>query len=631
MSRLPRIALGLLLSLLAGACVAQIEIHPLPENAPPRPVPLGAHALTAANAQGWLDGWLPAGLKKSGATGAMVVIVDDGQVVLARGYGVADPATRRPVDPATTLFPVGRISQTLTWTAVLQLAGEGKLDLDADVNRYLDFAIPPCAGKPLTLRALMTHVAGFENATAHRVVAAPGDLIGNAAWTKRHVPACVRAPGTVPAYSDYDAALAGYIVQRVSGQPFAAYVEQHILAPLGMHDASFGQPLPRALQPQLAKADMAPSWVNPAPAIGVAASGEAIARFMLAQLPADGGTAASMMQGRAAVPGWPTSAPAYATMERGGRLVSGELGDLDGFHSALMLLPRQGAGLFVVVAGRGGAALRDQALDGFVAHYFPPRPEVRRPVLATARADGAALVGRYASSRASVTNFLAMAGWFSQVRITQDKDGNLVSTGLPDRYSPQRTWREVDPLQWRDTASHATLTAHVQHGRLGWLGYSAAVPVQVYLPLSRWHSAAWNLPLLGVIVLVFALVAAGWLLAAWRRPADTPQGRARLWLRLGRLTALVQLLFYAGWAWALWHLSASASAGGGFDLALRWIQVLGVAAVLGTVAVAIDAWHAWRTPQPWRRRLGSLVLLMACLASLWFIASLHLLGLRLNY
>lgn len=628
MSRLPRIALGLLLSLLAGICSAQIEIHPLPENAPPKPVPLGAHALTTADAQSWLDDWLPSALKKSGDSGALVVIVSDGQTLLAKGYGVADPATRKPIDPATTLFPVGRISQALTWTAVLQLASEGKLDLDADVNRYLDFAIPRCGGRPLTLRALITHVAGFENVTAHRVVASPGDLVGNAAWVKRHVPACVKAPGEVPAYSDYDAALAGYIVQRVTGQPFADYAEQHLLASLGMRNASFRQPLPPTLAPYLAKSGTALLWVNPAPAIGLMTSGEAMARFMLAQLPTDG--AAAMPS--SAVPGWPTTSAAFAPMERHGRQVFGQLGDIGAFHSALALLPQQSAGLFVVVAGPTGAALRDQVLDGFVGRYFPPRPEVQRPVLASAPADGAALVGRYASSRSSVTNFLAMAGLFSQVQITQDKDGNLVSTGLPGRSSPLRHWREVDPLQWRDTASHATLTAHMQHGRVRWLAYSAATPTQVYLPLSSWHSAAWNLPLLGVIVLVFALVVVGWLLAAWRRQAGTLQGAARLWSRLSRWTALAELLFYVGWAWALWRLSArAASAGGGFDWMLRLIQALGAAAVLGTVAVAINAWHAWSATGQWRRKLGSLVLLAACLASLWFVVSLHLLGLRLGY
>jgi CubicO group peptidase (beta-lactamase class C family) len=92
----------------------------------------------------------------------VVVVVKDGAILLEKGYGYADVAERKPVDPERTLFRAGSVSKLFTWTAVMQLVEQGKLDLDTDINTYLDFKIPPREGKPITLRNLMTHTPGFD-------------------------------------------------------------------------------------------------------------------------------------------------------------------------------------------------------------------------------------------------------------------------------------------------------------------------------------------------------------------------------------------------------------------------------------------------------------------------------------
>ena len=99
-------------------------------------------ALTATDVNAWLDGFLPYALGRGDIPGAVVVVVKDGQVVTQRGYGFADVAKGRRVDPSTTLFRPGSISKLFTWTAVMQQVEQGKLNLDADVNQYLDFKIP---------------------------------------------------------------------------------------------------------------------------------------------------------------------------------------------------------------------------------------------------------------------------------------------------------------------------------------------------------------------------------------------------------------------------------------------------------------------------------------------------------
>ncbi|MEW9624412.1 serine hydrolase domain-containing protein [Rhodanobacter geophilus] len=653
MSRPLRLFLCIFLSMFATAATAQIEIHPLAEKAPPKPTPLGARPLSADDAGAWLDGLMPYGLAKNDLAGAVVVIVKDGQVLLAKGYGNADVAADKPVDPASTLFRVGSISKLFTWTAVMQLVEQGKLDLDADVNRYLDFRIPPRDGQPVTLRELMTHTPGFEETIKNLFAGDPRHFLGNAAWVKEWVPERIYPPGRVPAYSNYGAALAGYIVQRVSGQPFDDYVGQHILQPLGMQYASFRQPLPAALAPHMARgyaqASAPPKpfeLVNAAAAGALSASGEAMARFMLAQL--QGGSyhgaqilaPATLRQmqdySRAAVPGLHAMALGFYHMDRNGQEILGHGGDTQWFHSELALFPQQGVGVFVSIDGSDDGGLRKQLLDGFTDRYFPAPPEVPQPAPASARRDGALLVGRYANSRTSASSFMAMLGLLSQVRIEQDRNGELVTPGFRNPAGRPLHWREVAPFLWREVGGRDRLGARVEHGQVRWLSIDAVSPVMVFLPVSGLRSAGWNLPLLGAIVLLFALVALLWPVAALvRRACGKPfalAGRARLWYRLSRVAAIAQLLFYAGWVGVLMRIDASiAEMDSGFDGVLRLIQLFGVLAILGIAAAAMNAWHAWRVPGGWWRKLNSAALLAACLATLWFVGSLHLLVLHLDY
>ncbi|WII36573.1 serine hydrolase domain-containing protein [Paenibacillus thiaminolyticus] len=112
----------------------------------------------------------------------------------------------------------------------------------------------PDQAEPITLTHLMTHTPGFEDSVESIFRLSADEMLPLQEYIHAHLPARVFPPGKVAAYSNYGAALAGYIVERVSGQPFAEYVEQHIFAPLGMSRSSFLQPLPEALAQDMAKA-----------------------------------------------------------------------------------------------------------------------------------------------------------------------------------------------------------------------------------------------------------------------------------------------------------------------------------------------------------------------------------------
>ncbi|HRH43989.1 MAG TPA: serine hydrolase domain-containing protein, partial [Pyrinomonadaceae bacterium] len=185
----------------------------------PKPAESGKPEMTAADVEAFLDGVVPAQLTQNDIAGATISVVKDGKLLFAKGYGYSDVKAKKPVSPETTLFRPGSVSKLFTWTAVMQLVEQGKLDLNKDVNEYLDFKIPEAFGKPITLTHILTHTPGFEEQIKD-LFTLNQDSPNLGEYLKTHIPARIFPPGTTPAYSNYATALAGYIVEHVSGKPF---------------------------------------------------------------------------------------------------------------------------------------------------------------------------------------------------------------------------------------------------------------------------------------------------------------------------------------------------------------------------------------------------------------------------
>jgi CubicO group peptidase (beta-lactamase class C family) len=334
----------------------------------------------------FFDMQVPQALEKEGVAGAAIAVVKDGQVLFARGYGYADLQQRKPVSPSTTLFRIASVSKVVTYTAVMQLVEQGKLELDADVSRYLDFSIPATFSSPITMRHLMTHTAGFENTLEGRWVQ-PGKLGSLRDYLLQRMPRRIFAPGTVPAYSSYGTTLAGYIVERVAGEPFERYAERHVFAPLGMQHSSFAQPLPARLAPLLSSGyDAAPGPARPfdtaqiSPGSGMSSTALDMARFMLAHLD---GTAPSILTPAALEqmhsiqyrhhPDGPGVALGMVEMDMAGPRLLGHFGDIPGFHSGMYLWREARIGLFIV-QNTAGPALRDTLLKRFATRYLAMPP-----------------------------------------------------------------------------------------------------------------------------------------------------------------------------------------------------------------------------------------------------------------
>src|SRR5665213_251308 len=331
-------------------------------------------ALTSEDLSTFLDGLVPFALQRGDVAGAVISVVKDGKIIFAKGYGYADLKTLMPPLPETTLFRPGSTSKLFTWTAVMQLVQQGKLNLDRNVNDYLDFTIPPRDGKPITLRDLMTHTPGFEDAARGLItVGAKEVVLGE--YLKTHVPARIFPPGEIVAYSNYGCGLAGYIVQRVSDQRFEDYVQQHIFAPLGMQHSTFDQPLPTSLAPLMAKSYRAASdgqpqpfeLVNPEPAGGLSSTAIDMAHFMIAQLQGGSYNGSRILEpATVALMHSPqhTAAPGLNGFDLGfyqedshDQRIIGHAGDLDYFHSDLHLLLDAHVGFFISMNSAGNEGL----------------------------------------------------------------------------------------------------------------------------------------------------------------------------------------------------------------------------------------------------------------------------------
>jgi CubicO group peptidase (beta-lactamase class C family) len=602
--------------------------------------------LTKSDADSWLDGFMPNTLKSNDIAGAVVVIVKDGQVLTERGFGYADMAARKRVDPATTMFRAGSISKLFTWTAVMQLVEQGKIDLDADVNQYLDFKIPPYQGKPITMRNLMTHTPGFEDAFKGGIrfsgqVPPLGDVL------KRMLPERVFAPGTTPAYSNYGAGLASYIVQRVSGIPFEEYVEHNIFAPLDMTHSSFRQPLPAQLAPFMAQGypkaseEAKPYELISIPAAGsLAVSGTDMAKFMIAHLNQGAGlmkpeTALLMhTPSHVTVPGTDRMALGFYEMKINGLSAVAHGGDLHFFHSDMWIFPTKNVGLFLSMNSAGEQSptelIRVSLFEQFADRYFPAANAAAPVELPTAREHARMLAGSYISSRAPFSNFTDAVNFIGQVKITLDKDGRPV---VPEILGgPLRKWIEVAPFVWQDAYGHGRLGAVPENDRVVRWSFDPVSPFMVWDRAPWYRDGTWLMPLcVGALILV-ALTALSWPAGALSRRrfglAIALSGSDLRSYRWVRALSWLVLAALGGWAWLFSSLGSDTNV----DPAIWLLEIAGTVGFVGLCGAALwNLQRVWQTDRGWFAKLWGVLLVLAALVTLYVALTFHLISFGTRY
>ncbi len=599
----------------------------------------------------FLDGFVPMQLEREDIAGAVVLVVKDGAIFFAKGYGYSDVDKKTPVTVDATLFRPGSISKLFTWTAVMQLVEQGKLDLDRDVNDYLDFKIPPKFGKPITLRHLMTHTPGFEEQVKDLINEEGAPIATLRQHLVSHMPQRIFPPGTTPAYSNYGASLAGYIVERVSGRPFNDYVAENIFKPLGMSHSTFVQPLPAELKPLMSAGYRLGSGkpkgfeiIEEAPAGALATTASDLSRFMVAHL--QNGkfentqilrpeTAAQMHARQFGLsPALNAMCLGFYEETRNGHRIIGHGGDTIYFHSDLHLMPETGLGFFVSYnsAGKGELSPRTALWEHFLDRYFPYTPPSAGK-LATAESDARSVAGHYLASRRSESSFLKVGAVDDNVQVIPIENGQIKIEPFKDFNGQIKKWQEIAPLVYRAVNGQDQVAF-----RRDERGHMQLVPDFPAVVMQRlpWYASSdfYQLWILAVLI-ILGLTVLLWPIAAvirqhyrHRLELDAGYMRLRPWVLV---VCAVDIVFLV-WFFLVITSDDPNTLSSANDAKLHAIQVLGLFGAAGTILVFVACLRSWRDTHSWFwARMWNLLVLLACLGFVWFAYHWNLLNFNLNY
>jgi CubicO group peptidase (beta-lactamase class C family) len=616
------------------------------------PAPRAPLELTADNLGGVIDPLMAEWIGKHKGAGAVVVVVKRDGPVFAEGYGFSDIDAKKPFTADATLVRLGSISKLFTGIAVMQLVDAGRLDLDRDVNGYIDFAIPrPEGGVPVTLRRLLTHRAGFEE-HIKGLFARGGEPEPLGHWLAKSLPRRLFPKGDIEAYSNYGLALAGYIVERVSGEPYAAYMQRHILDPLGMNHSTFRQPLPDDLAPLMAKgyrrSDTPPLGFFEtivAPAGGLSATGADIGRFIRALM--NGGELDGVrILARARLdemmtPASTTPAGYLGLVFFGAKVADrdaiGHDGETMTFFSELKFFPKQGIGVFVSRDGTGEITAARQIPNptAAIARRFLPKMPEAAPEAADARAtafpDNADVAGIYQLSRRAESTFVRLNALLSESVIKVDSAGNATLFSATWPFGKGGALKRVERNLYL-TPGNAHI-AFVDDGSESYLAQPA-----IRLQRVPWSlDARWIVPALGASTAVVLLTLLAWPIAAlWRRWRKRRWSEDRGDRRIYRAVRLVLLVDAAVIVAAVVLFVMRFVDLAIFNDALDPLLVMLYAfAWLGVFGAIVTLWAAtlfWRNGvgSRWSRVHHSLIAASSVMIA-WFFLTFHIAGTTLTY
>ncbi|HAX69038.1 MAG TPA: serine hydrolase domain-containing protein [Anaerolineales bacterium] len=585
--------------------------------------------------------------------GAAVAVVKDGQLFFAKGYGYADVENNIPVDAATTIFRTGSVGKVLTWTAVMQLVEQGKLDLDADINTYLDFQIPDTYPQPIMLRHLMTHTSGIEDRWLNSVVTDSSELVSEREWLVDNFPGRVRPPGEAAGYSNYNAMLGGYIVARVSGEPYEEYVQKHIFDPLGMTHSTVQPQMPAELLPFVSKSyTFVDGAFQPFPDYLVQPAGlpsgfhltsvTDMARFMIARL--EGGfygdasseirileeDTARQMLTTLYTPDPRLRGTAYGLFDfsDNGQWVVGHEGYAPVMESELMLLPDEHLGVYVVYnsleAKDGGLATKHMGFQReFFDHYYPaPVVETLQPP-----ADFAERAERYVGFYRSANNHattpekvVGLLGGFA-LEVTAPGDGTLLvpMEGLLLRFV------EVEPLYFRQVdGSFSLVFREDDAGNITHL-FTNIQSENDFVKMDWYETSAFNMVALQICLLLLLSMLPVGLIRAFRNRAASRPTRVADSILFG--ISLLNALFLVGIA--IWFRPMRPSELHGISLTVEIVMGLGVLSALLTPAALVYTVLAWKNKY-WgvAYRVYYTLVTVAAVGFVWFLQYWNWLGWR---
>lgn len=434
--------------------------------------------------------FFPEKMEKYHVPGAALVFVKDGQILFSQGYGYGNLETKNPVIPEQTIFRVGSISKLFTATAVMQLAEQKKLQLNDNINQFLDksFQISDTYSKPITLANILTHTDGFDFgwgsgvfARSHQKLVPLGDFL------KQNLPPRIYLPGEIYLYGSVGMTLAGHIIEKITGVSFHKYIQENIFKPLEMNQSSFSQPLPDQLNQNLAigykyhKGKFIPrpfGYFQSPPAGSLSATPTDIAHFLIAHLQ-DGQYKESSilqkdtvqeMQNQQFTVNPNMAGATYGFYERffqGERIIE-HSGRLNGYNSLLFLLPKDNLGFFLACNTNGGKLINEFRTE-FLENYYPEQeqasinrasiPEPVTPASSLKHLSGIYRLNQYAHN--SMDKLGVLLGVAPEIKLKMNNDQTLT---LSD--NPQEKWIQVAPLLFLSQKKRNYITFKKINGRM---------------------------------------------------------------------------------------------------------------------------------------------------------------------
>jgi CubicO group peptidase (beta-lactamase class C family) len=629
-------------------------LNPPPVPAPsPGPVPVN---LTAEDLGPFLDGLMNAELTQRDIAGAVITVVKDSQILLCKGFGYSDFARRQTVVPDRTLFRPGSITKLFTGIAVMQLVEAGKIDLDRDINDYLDFKVPATFTQPITMRNMLTHTAGFDERLRNLFVSRREELQPLRDYLIAEMPDRLFSPGAVPAYSNYGVALAGYIVERVSGVPFKDYVRYQIFRPLQMNHSSFDQPLPEDLLPDMSNGYNTASgppggfeFVQAIPAGALSSTGYDMGRFMGALLNQGGLEGAQIlnpdslqkMEDRVLVLDPSLNAMGLVFMERrpSGPRIIGHAGDTVYFHSDLILIPEHKVGFFVSLnsAGNDGKLNPEEIVQAFLDRYYPAAAATTQPIASQSK-DGDLVKGFYQISRRSDSTFLRSLALAGQANVTADTNGVLTIDSFKDNRGSPIRWQEIAPLIYREINGEKLIGfRHGQNEEIADL--VPDWPIAVFQKVSLTQSYPFVLWLVGPALAFIVLTAVLFpitMIVRWRykRPLFESNIGAKILYLLSRLwcviivaLAVVPGLFLLNLGSDITRISATQDR---WLDAIHWLAWIGLGG--GVIVIGIATFYFWVGQfGTLLNRVHTFLLMIASGILLWFGQTYHLMDSSMRF
>ena len=462
-----------------------------------------SQSLPPAELEAFVDGLAAEGMSRDHIAGAVVTVVQDGQVLLDKGYGVDRFSPVRAVDPARTLFRLGPVTETFTWALVMREVEAGHMRLDAPINQYLrqsDQVPDKHFAQAVRLKDLMSQGSGFEERRFGQFVESDPTLIRPLeTYLAQERPGRIREPGQVATYTPYAAALAGEALSQVTGKTLQALAESELFAPLALTRTTLREPYPAAanlpapMTPALAHdvsqgfrwtgsglTPQPPEYsTQAAPAEAGSSTGADMARYMMAIL-ADGTLGGHaiytpsiakdfrtpLLQPAAGVRAWDYGMLEYPLP--GGYTGYGRDGGALNFRAELLTAPQLRLGVFV--------AANTQTAEGFVRSipgaviqrfYVPTAPPT--PGSQWLLDNAAAFTGSYLTTGRAYRGLEGFVDRFrGRARISVSKTGFLLTSGAGgrERWTPDpAASTDAATVTFRQVDGPGLLVFQMQEGR----------------------------------------------------------------------------------------------------------------------------------------------------------------------